>query len=218
MIEIFMHLMKPYLFKKVLVGLSLFHIVIIATSNYLVQLPITIFGFNTTWGAFTFPFIFLATDLTVRIYGPLLARRIIFAVMMPALLLSYVISVLFFNGVWTGFMALGEFNLFVGRIAFASFSAYFVGQLIDIAIFTPLRKKGTWWLAPVASAVLGNLMDTLVFFNVGFRNSDNLFMRTHLVEISMVDYGFKLLICALFFLPLYGIILDRLQRKLTNRA
>jgi uncharacterized PurR-regulated membrane protein YhhQ (DUF165 family) len=26
-------------------------------SNYLVQLPISIFGFHTTWGAFSFPFI-----------------------------------------------------------------------------------------------------------------------------------------------------------------
>lgn len=60
-----------------LVWLSLFHIVIITSSNYLVQLPIAIFGFHTTWGAFTFPFIFLATDLTVRIFGAPLARRII---------------------------------------------------------------------------------------------------------------------------------------------
>ena len=41
----------------------------ITSSNYLVQLPVSIFGFHTTWGAFSFPFIFLATDLTVRIFG-----------------------------------------------------------------------------------------------------------------------------------------------------
>ncbi|MEM8092520.1 queuosine precursor transporter, partial [Morganella morganii] len=63
--------------RTALIWLSLFHVLIITSSNYLVQLPITIFGFHTTWGAFTFPFIFLATDLTVRIYGAPLARRII---------------------------------------------------------------------------------------------------------------------------------------------
>ena len=51
---------------------------IIAASNYLVQFPFQIFGIFTTWGAFSFPFIFLATDLTVRIFGAPLARRIIF--------------------------------------------------------------------------------------------------------------------------------------------
>jgi len=65
---------------KALFWLSLFHLLVITSSNYLVQLPISIFGFHTTWGAFSFPFIFLATDLTVRIFGAPLARRIIFAV------------------------------------------------------------------------------------------------------------------------------------------
>ncbi|MDP1097908.1 hypothetical protein Q6288_27895, partial [Klebsiella quasipneumoniae] len=49
--------------KKALVWLSLCHLLVITSSNYLVQLPISIFGFNTTWGEFSFPFIFLATDL-----------------------------------------------------------------------------------------------------------------------------------------------------------
>ena len=64
--------------KKALFWLVLFHIFIIAASNYLVQFPFQIFGIFTTWGAFSFPFIFLATDLTVRIFGAPLARRIIF--------------------------------------------------------------------------------------------------------------------------------------------
>ncbi|RXS24857.1 hypothetical protein ER611_09345, partial [Streptococcus pyogenes] len=109
--------------KKALVWLSLFHLLVITSSNYLVQLPISIFGFHTTWGAFSFPFIFLATDLTVRIFGAPLARRIIFAVMVPALVISYGISALFYMGEWQGFAALGTFNLFVARIAIASFMA-----------------------------------------------------------------------------------------------
>lgn len=55
--------------QHALVWLSLFHLLVIISSNYLVQLPVSVFGFNTTWGAFSFPFIFLATDLTVRIFG-----------------------------------------------------------------------------------------------------------------------------------------------------
>ncbi|MGN6964240.1 7-cyano-7-deazaguanine/7-aminomethyl-7-deazaguanine transporter, partial [Neisseria sp. P0016.S002] len=47
--------------KKALFWLVLFHIFIIAASNYLVQFPFQIFGIFTTWGAFSFPFIFLAT-------------------------------------------------------------------------------------------------------------------------------------------------------------
>ena len=107
-------------YQAALVRLSLFHVAIIAASNYLVQLPINLLGLHTTWGAFTFPFIFLATDLTVRIFGAELARRIIGVVMMPALLVSYLLGVLFFEGQYQGSAQLLQFNLFVARIACAS--------------------------------------------------------------------------------------------------
>src|SRR5690606_35469985 len=101
-----------------------FHILIIIASNYLVQIPIDLFGFHSTWGAFSFPFIFLATDLTVRLIGKAEARRVIMRAMVPALIVSYVVSVVFQEGSYNGVAALGEFNTFVFRIAFASFAAY----------------------------------------------------------------------------------------------
>ena len=115
--------------QKALLFLACFHLIIIASSNYLVQLPFTLFGLHTTWGAFTFPFIFLATDLTVRVFGAQLARRIIFFAMLPALVVSYLLSVLFFEGQFQGLAPLRELNLFVARIAIASFMAYSLGQI-----------------------------------------------------------------------------------------
>ena len=50
-------------------------IALVIASNYLVQLPITLLGFHSTWGAFSFPFIFLATDLTVRLIGKTAPRK-----------------------------------------------------------------------------------------------------------------------------------------------
>lgn len=174
--------------QKALFWLVLFHILIIAASNYLVQFPFQIFGIHTTWGAFSFPFIFLATDLTVRIFGSHLARRIIFWVMFPALLLSYVFSVLFHNGSWTGLGALSEFNTFVGRIALASFAAYAIGQILDIFVFNKLRRLKAWWIAPTASTVIGNALDTLVFFAVAFYASSDGFMAANWQGIAFVDY------------------------------
>ena len=130
--------------RRALWWLVAFHVLIIASSNYLVQFPFTItlpngFEVHSTWGALSFPFIFLATDLTVRIFGQRLARRIILLVMLPALILSYVISVLFQDGAWTGWGALASFNTFVFRIALASFAAYAFGQILDIVVFNRLR-------------------------------------------------------------------------------
>ncbi|CNF02611.1 7-cyano-7-deazaguanine/7-aminomethyl-7-deazaguanine transporter [Yersinia nurmii] len=201
-----------------LVWLSLFHIVIITSSNYLVQLPIAIFGFHTTWGAFTFPFIFLATDLTVRIFGAPLARRIILSVMLPALVISYLVSALFFQGSWQGFPALSSFNVMVARIAVASFMAYVLGQILDVQVFNRLRQRSAWWVAPTAAMFFGNISDTLAFFFIAFYKSSDPFMAANWVEIALVDYTFKLLICLLFFLPAYGVMLNMLLKYFASKT
>ena len=204
--------------RHALVWLSLFHLLVITSSNYLVQLPVSIFGFHTTWGAFSFPFIFLATDLTVRICGAPLARRIVFAVMAPALMISYVISSLFYMGEWQGFGALAHFNLFVARIAAASFMAYALGQILDVHVFNRLRQSRHWWLAPTASTLFGNISDTLAFFFIAFWRSTDPFMATHWVEIALVDYCFKVLISIVFFLPMYGVLLNMLLKRLADKS
>ena len=204
--------------RHALVWLSLFHLLVITSSNYLVQLPVSIFGFHTTWCAFSFPFIFLATDLTVRIFGAPLARRIVFAVMIPALMISYVISALFYMGEWQGFGALAHFNLFVARIAAASFMAYALGQILDVHVFNRLRQSRHWWLAPTASTLFGNISDTLAFFFIAFWRSTDPFMAAHWVEIALVDYTFKVLISIAFFLPMYGVLLNMLMKRLADKS
>ena len=202
--------------RNALIYLVIFHLGIIASSNYLVQLPFTIFGFHTTWGAFTFPFIFLATDLTVRIFGAQLARKIIFLVM-AAGSCSFVLclSVVFFEGQFQGFAQLGEFNLFVARIAIASFMAYLLGQILDVHVFNRLRQMKQWWIAPTCSTLFGNALDTIAFFAIAFYQSPDPFMAEHWTEIALVDYGFKLVISLGLFVPMYGVLLNFLIRKLT---
>lgn len=200
--------------RVAVVTLIAFHIFIVIASNYLVQFPMQLFGWQTTWGAFSFPFIFLATDLTVRLLGKQPARRVVAYVMLPALLVSYAVSVVFQEGEFHGVGALLVFNSFVLRISLASFAAYAVGQLVDIQVFDRLRQLKQWWIAPTASTVLGNLLDTFVFFAIAFWASSNAFMAEHWVEIAIVDYVIKILISLLLFIPLYGVLLNVLMRYL----
>ncbi|URL06970.1 7-cyano-7-deazaguanine/7-aminomethyl-7-deazaguanine transporter [Avibacterium sp. 21-595] len=211
--------------RNALIILSFFHIFIIAASNYLVQIPFEIhlpfhllgladFSFHSTWGTLTFPFIFLATDLTVRIFGATAARWIIFAVMFPALIISYVISTLFLDTQYQGIEALFDFNLFVFRIAIASFVAYVFGQLLDVLVFNRLRQLKTWWIAPSSSMIFGSMADTFLFFSVAFFASSDPFMAEHWFELGFVDYLFKLFIGIVLFVPAYGVALNIILRKL----
>ena len=83
-----------------LIWLSLFHLLVITSSNYLVQLPVSIFGLHTTWGAFSFPFIFLATDLPARLFVPRLARPIFLAWRTPPRFTPYLLPAPPFWGAW----------------------------------------------------------------------------------------------------------------------
>lgn len=204
--------------RRALILLVGFHILIICVSNYLVQLPFQLFGFHTTWGAFSFPFVYLATDLTVRIFGQQAARSIILKAMIPALMISYVMGVVFHQGSYQGLSSLAQWNTFVFRIAFASFAAYLVGQLMDISVFARIRQQRAWWVAPAASTLVGNFVDTLVFFSIAFYASTDTFMAAHWPEIATVDYAFKLIVSLCLFLPAYGILLKVLQDKILQTA
>lgn len=196
-----------------------FHIVIIISSNYLVQLPIDLFGFHSTWGAFSFPFIFLATDLTVRLIGKAEARSVIARAMVPALIVSYIVSVLFHEGSFNGIQALQDFNSFAFRIAFASFAAYVLGQLLDVQVFDRMRRNYIrWWVAPAAASVFGQALDTAAFFSIAFWHSSNPFMAEHWGEIAVVDYVIKLAVSLLLFVPMYGIALNAIVRAMKRRA
>ena len=60
---------------------------IVVASNVLVQIPL---GGYLTWGALTYPFAFLVTDLTNRLSGPAAARRVVLAGFVVGILCSFV--------------------------------------------------------------------------------------------------------------------------------
>ena len=190
-----------------------FHVLILVVSNYAVQIPLNIFGINTTVGTFTYPFLFLATDLTVRLYGQSKARGIVFSAFIPGLILSYFIGVLFEHGDFQGFAHMSGFSLFVFRIVAASLSAYVLGQIADILVFQRLRELPAWWPAPCASSIFGNMLDTFVFYAIAFYKTTDVFMAEHWFELACADYFVKMATNLIVFLPIYGVVLSYLLKK-----
>ncbi|MBN9073772.1 MAG: queuosine precursor transporter [Rhizobiales bacterium] len=143
---------------------------VVVASNVLVQFPVqgTLGPFSLadvlTWGAFTYPFCFLVTDLANRRHGPQMARRIVFVGFMIAVICSIVVPPLLFS------LGLIEFGTAAGRlvrIAMASGAAFLTAQLLDIGVFNRLRRQ-SWWRAPIFGTLAGSVVDTLVFFSVAF--------------------------------------------------
>ena len=130
---------------------------IVVASNILVQF---LFGNWLTWGAFTYPFAFLVTDLMNRLYGASQARKVVLAGFVTGILCSFI-----------GTQIIGELGPLVTlRIAIGSGTAFLLAQLTDVAIFNRLRE-GNWWRAPFVSSLIGSALDTAVFFTIAFSAS-----------------------------------------------
>ncbi len=127
---------------------------IVVASNILVQF---LFGQWLTWGAFTYPFAFLVTDLTNRFQGAAAARKVVVAGFVVGVACSLI-----------GTQLIGEFGPLVTlRIALGSGLAFLTAQLMDVHVFNRLRF-GTWWRAPLVSTLIGASFDTAIFFTIAF--------------------------------------------------
>ncbi|MBB5073650.1 hypothetical protein HNQ69_000776 [Bartonella callosciuri] len=186
----------------------------VTASNILVQYPVYWFGLNEllTYGAFTYPFAFLINDLSNRFYGPAAARRVVYAGFLTGVFVSWILA--------------------TPRLAIASSLAFLFGQLLDIVVFTPLRRK-TWWKAPLAAALVGSALDTVLFFALAFSSFfafiDQItgYADSSLVE-SVVFFGLEVpvwlslafgdfsvkIVMSLFMLIPYGAILRAVRLSL----
>lgn len=144
--------------------------IVVVASNVLVQFPVAghlgdiALADILTWGAFTYPFAFLVTDLANRRYGPATARRVVFVGFMTAVVTTIVFPPMLFRA---GLIPFETEAGRLARIAFASGSAFLVGQLLDVTVFNWLRRQ-SWWRAPVIGSIAGSIIDTAIFFGIAF--------------------------------------------------
>jgi uncharacterized PurR-regulated membrane protein YhhQ (DUF165 family) len=145
---------------------------VVVLSNWAVQFPINDW---LTWGAFTYPVVFLVTDLTNRALGPAMARRV----------------------AWAGFAVavLASLALAPWRIALASGVAFIVAQWLDISAFNRLRRM-SWWQAPLIGSVIASVIDTALFFFIAFYGSDMDWLM-----LSAGDLSVKLAMAVLLLAP-----------------
>ncbi len=139
--------------RKLLPGIIAMAIIVVA-SNILVQ---HLFGQWLTWGAFTYPFAFLVTDLTNRVYGAAAARRVVWAGFATGVVCSLI-----------GTQIIGEFGpLVTVRVALGSGLAFLAAQMLDVTVFDRMRH-GAWWKPPLISTLVSSSLDTAIFFTIAF--------------------------------------------------
>jgi len=164
--------------------LSVFMALVVVISNYFVQFPVNYFGLENflTYGAFTYPIAFLITDLSNRVYGKKIARKIVYLGFALGLFLT-----LYFSTNYDDFISI--------RIAIGSGTAFLVAQLVDVNIFHKLRKK-IWFTAPLVSSLIGSTIDTFLFFSISFYGTG-----FNWLTLSFGDLFVKIFVAFLMLIP-----------------
>jgi|TARA_B100001093_G_scaffold506180_1_gene564705 uncharacterized integral membrane protein (TIGR00697 family) len=176
---------------KILAIFSTMMGLIVILSNYLVQFPINHFGLQKilTYGAFSYPIIFLITDLTNRAYGKQIAKKVVY--------LGFVVGILLTLFVSTNFS-----DIISVRIAIGSGTAFLAAQIIDIHIFDKLRENKIWFAAPLISSIIGSSIDTFIFFSIAFYGTE-----IPWVTLAIGDFVVKLLMAMIMLIPFRVIII-----------
>ncbi|MCA0042058.1 queuosine precursor transporter [Celeribacter litoreus] len=160
--------------KQLLPGILAMAAIVVA-SNILVQF--LILDGLLTWGAFTYPFAFLVTDVMNRVYGVESARKVILAGFVTGIICSLIGTQITLQG--DGF----TYQAVALRVAVGSATAFLIAQLTDVFVFNRLRE-GSWWKAPFASSIVGSALDTAIFFSIAFAQSITVFGENADMEIS----------------------------------
>lgn len=160
---------------------------VVLASNILVQFAINDW---LTWGAFTYPVAFLVSELVNRRFGPALARRV----------------------AWVGFAVavLASLWLAPARIALASGAAFIASQLLDIRVFDRLRA-GLWWRAPLVATLAAAVLDSAVFWGIGFAGTGGPW-----ITWALGDLAVKLAVGAAMLLPFRLLIARSLAARPDN--
>jgi uncharacterized integral membrane protein (TIGR00697 family) len=211
---------------RILPGVIAMAIIVVA-SNILVQF--LLLDGLLTWGAFTYPFAFLVTDIMNRVYGAAAARRVIFAGFVVGIICSLIGSQIMLEGDGYTYAAVAF------RVAIGSATAFLAAQLLDVAVFNRLRD-GNWWRAPLVSSIISSAVDTIVFFSIAFSATlagvfsaganDEVSWAWHAapflttgpdaplwVSLAVADWGVKLAIAIVALIPFRLFVGRMIQQK-----
>lgn len=154
-----------------------------------------------TAGVISFPLTFIVTDLLNEYYGKRGIRFVTYVglgVIVFEFVLLQVTMALPTADISP--VSSSAFNMVfgaTGRVILGSLTAYFIGQLVDIALFQYLRRRtgGRYlWLRATGSTVGSQFLDTFIVLMVAFAGQLSF---QAIVAITLFNYVYKFIIAVL---------------------
>lgn len=162
-------------FKKLLIALAIYLTSLFAANTLGIKLMPFLFGSHLSVGVFSFPVVFLMTDVIGEVYGKRTAQAFVLA--------GFVSTILFIVYSWLslvmpwsedGEWAHAGYDVIFGlstRIAIASLVAFLIAEYQDVLSFFFFRERvgvKYFWVRSLLSNMWSQLLDTVIFMVIAF--------------------------------------------------
>lgn len=174
----------------------------IASSAKIVDLGFSLFGIRLSFdgGTILFPISYVFGDILTEVYGFKSARKVIwtgFACLITASFVFFVLKWLPGESLWNEYAGNAAYDAILGGMSSfglvaASLAGYCVGGLSNAFVLAKMKSasKGKWlWSRTIGSTLIGELLDSLVFFTVA--SFAGVFAWELFVSLVLTNYLFK---------------------------
>ena len=172
---------QPRSYRYYDVVMALF-VAVLMLSNLLSSAKIIDFGISVgplafifDAGTLVFPISYIFGDILTEVYGYQRSRRVIWMGFLVTALMGFFVwlaGILPGEAAWQGYAGQNAYNAILGGVSglvVASLAAYWMGEFSNSFILAKMKiaTKGRWlWMRTIGSTVVGQGIDTVVFFVV----------------------------------------------------
>ena len=161
--------------RKIILALAIYLTSLFAANTLGLKIMPFIFGSHLSVAVFSFPFVFLTTDVIGEVYGKRIAKLFVLAgFFSTALFIAYSFLSIYLPWSSEGLWAREGYNQMFGvsiRIAVASLLAFVIAEYQDVLSFFFWKKKlgeKYFWLRSNLSNLWSQFLDTVIFMVVAF--------------------------------------------------
>lgn len=206
--------------KKILICLTLYITSLFAANTLGMKIMPFIFGTHLSAGVFSFPIVFIMTDVIGEVYGKKMAKQFVWAGSI-SILLFLLYSFLSAITPWAeqGLWVKASYNQIFGlsaRISIASLAAFVIAEYQDVMAFF-FFKKGIgakhFWLRSNLSNIWSQLLDSIIFMVIAFIG----IYPIHTILLIIIPWWIFKILMGFAYTPLSYIAIYFLRNKNENK-
>lgn len=189
-------------YKKIIIALAVYLTSLFAANTLGLKLMPFLFGSHLSVAVFSFPVVFLMTDVIGEVFGKPTAKLFVRAGFISvALFTVYALISMWLPWSEDGDWAREGYDLIFSvsaRIAVASLVAFLIAEYQDVFTFFFFRKKigeKMFWLRSLLSNLWSQLLDTVLFMTIAFAG---VYQTKTLISIIITWWLYKVAMGALY--------------------